>query len=128
MIIFVRYTTNARESTLTSLHKKRLAMNYQFGYNRLNFLCNLVTGILLWAMLGAIMTCTSYLTYVYDPLQLIIKKMAILAPGSLFLKLWSAPPHEVLINVFIFNITNADEFLSNQEKLRVEEIGPYTYQ
>jgi hypothetical protein len=37
-------------------------------------------------------------------------------------------PLEVLVNVYIFNVTNAEAFLSGQdEKLKVKEIGPYVY-
>lgn len=44
-------------------------------------------------------------------------------------KLWEKPPLEVLISIFIFNITNAEEFLSGQnDKLKVVEVGPYVYQ
>lgn len=42
--------------------------------------------------------------------------------------LWQKPPVDVYIKVFIFNITNPDEFLAGEEKLKVEEVGPYVYQ
>ncbi|XP_044258717.1 scavenger receptor class B member 1-like isoform X1 [Tribolium madens] len=84
--------------------------------------------LLILLMLGAIMTCSSYLMFVYQPLQLIIKKVATLAPGSIFLKLWSVPPYNVYIDAFIFNVTNAEEFLSGKEKMKVQEVGPYVYQ
>lgn len=29
--------------------------------------------------------------------------------------------------MYIFNVTNADKFLRGEEKLKVEEIGPYAY-
>jgi hypothetical protein len=55
--------------------------------------------------------------FVYQPVQLIIKKVATLAPGSIFLKLWSEPPYDVFIDAFIFNVTNKDEFLAGKEKM-----------
>ncbi|RZB77492.1 scavenger receptor class B, member 1-like, partial [Asbolus verrucosus] len=79
-------------------------------------------------MLGAIMTCSSYLMFVYNPLQLIIKKVATLAPGSIFLNLWSEPPYNVFIDAYIFNVTNPEEFLQKKEKLKVNQMGPYVYQ
>lgn len=53
--------------------------------------------------------------------------MTALQPGSLFYHLWLEPPLEILLDVYIFNVTNPQEFLAKKEKLRVEEIGPYTY-
>ena len=29
--------------------------------------------------------------------------------------------------VYLFNVTNSEEFLAGKEKLKVQEIGPYTY-
>jgi scavenger receptor class B protein 1 len=84
--------------------------------------------LLLLLLLGAIMSCCSYLMFVYQPVQLIIKKVATLAPGSIFLKLWSEPPYDVFIDAFIFNVTNKDEFLAGKEKMKIEQVGPYVYQ
>lgn len=43
-------------------------------------------------------------------------------------ELWKKPPIDIYIKVYIFNITNAEEFLKGGVKLKVEEIGPYVYQ
>lgn len=49
--------------------------------------------------------------------------------GSFLYSLWEKPPLDVFISIYIFNITNAQEFLSGKDvKLKVEEIGPYVYQ
>ncbi|XP_063909506.1 lysosome membrane protein 2 [Zophobas morio] len=84
--------------------------------------------LLILLMLGTIMTCSAFLMFVYHPLQLIIKKVATLAPGTIFTKLWSAPPYSVYIDTFIFNVTNSEEFLAGKEKLKVVQVGPYVYQ
>jgi hypothetical protein len=43
--------------------------------------------------------------------------------------MWENPPLAVYLKVYIFNITNGDEFLSGKDKkLKVVEIGPYVYQ
>ncbi|KZC10300.1 PREDICTED: scavenger receptor class B member 1-like isoform X2 [Dufourea novaeangliae] len=49
-------------------------------------------------------------------------------PNSLIFDLWRKPPIDVYLKIYIFNITNRDEFLKGKEKLKVEEIGPYVYQ
>jgi scavenger receptor class B, member 1 len=43
--------------------------------------------------------------------------------------IWKKIPVEVFLNVYLFNITNSQEFLSGQDKkLKMSEIGPYLYQ
>lgn len=49
-------------------------------------------------------------------------------PDSLAFELWKKPPIQIYIKVYIFNITNMEEFLKGGVKLKVEEIGPYVYQ
>jgi len=40
--------------------------------------------------------------------------------------MWKTPEPEVYLKVYIFNITNRDDFLSGRdEKLRFQEVGPY---
>lgn len=51
-----------------------------------------------------------------------------MAPNSLAFELWKKPPIDVYMKVYVFNITNAEEFLKGGEKLKVEELGPYVYQ
>lgn len=42
---------------------------------------------------------------------------------------WKTPEPEVLLNVYIFNITNSAEFISGiDKKLKLQEIGPITFQ
>lgn len=48
--------------------------------------------------------------------------------GSYAFQLWQKPPVKVYVNVYIFNVTNADRFLAgDDEKLDVKEVGPYVY-
>ena len=50
-------------------------------------------------------------------------------PGTYLYNVWEKPPLEVFLKVYIFNITNGEEFLNgNDKKLKVEEVGPYVYQ
>lgn len=42
---------------------------------------------------------------------------------------WKDPEPEILLKVFIFNITNSDEYIAgSDEKLKLQEIGPITFQ
>ncbi|CAH2004110.1 unnamed protein product [Acanthoscelides obtectus] len=79
------------------------------------------------ALLGVIMLCSSFLIHFYDPLQMIIRQLLDLAPGTILYGLWKAPPYDLVMKLYIFNVTNAEEFLSGKEKLNVTEVGPYGY-
>ncbi len=41
--------------------------------------------------------------------------------------MWMNPPVTPRLQVYLFNVTNAQDYLSGQAKLKVQEIGPYTY-
>lgn len=42
---------------------------------------------------------------------------------------WKHPEPEVLFKVFVFNITNSDEYIAGSDaKLKLREIGPITFQ
>lgn len=47
--------------------------------------------------------------------------------GSFLFGLWRKPPVQIYVQVYLFNVTNPREFLRGQEKLRVEEVGPFVY-
>lgn len=49
--------------------------------------------------------------------------------GSYLYYLWQKPPLPVYMSLYIFNISNAEAFLSGvDEKLKLVEVGPYVYQ
>lgn len=51
-----------------------------------------------------------------------------MVPGLPPFEWWKSPPDEVLIRVYVFNITNGEEFLSGADKkLKIEEIGPFIF-
>lgn len=42
---------------------------------------------------------------------------------------WKDPEPEILLKVFIFNITNSEEYIAgSDDKLKLQEIGPITFQ
>jgi hypothetical protein len=41
--------------------------------------------------------------------------------------MWTAPPVQPLMGVYLFNYTNIKEFEEGKEKLKVQEVGPYVY-
>ncbi|GBP75275.1 Scavenger receptor class B member 1 [Eumeta japonica] len=51
----------------------------------------------------------------------------VLRPGSMTFEWWAHPPVRPFINVYVYNVTNADEFLNNGSKPVLQELGPYVY-
>ncbi|XP_063700410.1 scavenger receptor class B member 1 [Culicoides brevitarsis] len=63
----------------------------------------------------------------YDPYDLIFKwKLQYGEDGEIF-DLWRKPPADIYTKIYLFNITNADEFMAGKEKLKLKEVGPYVY-
>ncbi|XP_001600667.2 scavenger receptor class B member 1 [Nasonia vitripennis] len=80
-------------------------------------------------MLGVMCSALAFVTYVINPVNTIVQHKLKMSPSSLIFSLWRKPPIGIYINVYIFNITNAEAFLNGEEKiLKVEEIGPYVYE
>ncbi|GLV36663.1 epithelial membrane protein [Carabus blaptoides fortunei] len=59
--------------------------------------------------------------------DLYINHEVTLKEGARVFKLWSKPPVTPVIKVYVYNVTNADEFLNNGSKPILDEVGPYTY-
>ncbi|XP_053683275.1 scavenger receptor class B member 1 isoform X1 [Sabethes cyaneus] len=57
----------------------------------------------------------------------IINHQVALRKGGQSFGWWSKPPVEPIIRVFVYNVTNADEFLNNGTKPVLDELGPYVY-
>lgn len=54
------------------------------------------------------------------------QKLIFAEDGEIF-NLWQNPPVNLYIKIYLFNITNAEQFMKGEEKMKVEEIGPYVY-
>jgi hypothetical protein len=52
----------------------------------------------------------------------------IFADGGEIFNLWKTPPVDLYIRIYLFNITNADDYLAGRaKKMQIEQVGPYTY-
>ncbi|XP_076753983.1 platelet glycoprotein 4 [Xylocopa sonorina] len=78
-------------------------------------------------IMGIICSALAYIINVVNPVKLIVDSKLKMTPGSLLFELWKQPPIDVFLKVYIFNITNAEEFLQGGVNLKVEEVGPYVY-
>lgn len=59
--------------------------------------------------------------------NVVIDHRAALRPGGETYSWWAKPPVNPIIRLFIYNVTNPDEFLNNGSKPILDELGPYTY-
>jgi hypothetical protein len=50
-----------------------------------------------------------------------------LREGGQVFNLWKKPPVHPMMNIYVYNVTNADEFLNNGDKPILDELGPYVY-
>ena len=58
-----------------------------------------------------------------------VKKQISLTKSSMMTSLWSDPPVTPKFEIYVFNVTNANEFLKgDSKKIEVQEVGPYVYQ
>lgn len=68
-------------------------------------------------------------SYIHDLLVIfcfLLQKLLLADNGEIF-NLWKSPPVNLYIKIYLFNITNVDAFLRGEEKMHVEEVGPYVY-
>ncbi|XP_011870818.1 PREDICTED: scavenger receptor class B member 1-like isoform X2 [Vollenhovia emeryi] len=79
-------------------------------------------------MVGVGCSSLMYTIYVIDPVTMLVEYNLEMLPHSWLFTLWKVPPVDMYLNVYVFNITNPIEFLNGEEKLKVQEIGPYVYQ
>uniref|UniRef100_A0A1B6DPI6 Scavenger receptor class B member 1 n=1 Tax=Clastoptera arizonana TaxID=38151 RepID=A0A1B6DPI6_9HEMI len=85
-------------------------------------------GYLKLTLCGFILMALAYTIYIVDPLEFAKTKYMNIEEGTFLYSLWQKPPVKIFIKVFIFNVTNAKEFLMKKDlKLKVHEIGPYVY-
>ncbi|XP_027850047.2 scavenger receptor class B member 1-like [Aphis gossypii] len=84
---------------------------------------------LIWSMLiGVFALVLSTLIAVFDPYRLLLNWKLVMVEGGEAFELWKTPQAAVYVKVYIFNVTNHEEFLAGiDKKLRFQEVGPYIY-
>lgn len=84
-----------------------------------------------WAAVavGALMVIVAAVLAAVFPklVDIVINKEVTLRDGGQTFNWWREPPVAPQLRVYIYNVTNADEFLNNGEKPVLDEIGPYVY-
>ncbi|XP_026317403.1 scavenger receptor class B member 1 isoform X2 [Hyposmocoma kahamanoa] len=59
--------------------------------------------------------------------RMVIDYKLVLRQGSMTFEWWARPPVRPFVRVYVYNVTNADEFLNNGSKPILDELGPYVY-
>ncbi|XP_043803781.1 scavenger receptor class B member 1-like isoform X1 [Apis laboriosa] len=84
--------------------------------------------IFILMILGCLGLATGCILFVFQPYELLFKLKIIFSPNSEIFELWRKPNVELYLKVYLFNVTNHEEFLSGKEsKLKFQEVGPYVY-
>ncbi|XP_076389176.1 scavenger receptor class B member 1 isoform X2 [Megachile rotundata] len=92
------------------------------------FFANKFKCIFMLMTLGSLGLATGCILFVLQPYDLLFKLKVIFSEGGEIFELWRKPDVELYLKVYLFNITNRDEYMSGiASKLRFQEIGPYTY-
>ncbi|XP_014479622.1 PREDICTED: scavenger receptor class B member 1 [Dinoponera quadriceps] len=60
-------------------------------------------------------------------IDLVLDKELVIRDGGRTYTWWKEPPVVPRMQLYIYNVTNADEFLNNGEKPALQELGPYVY-
>lgn len=59
--------------------------------------------------------------------NIVIDRQLVLKTGSPTFEMWRKPPINPIMRIYIYNVTNADEFLNNGDKPILDELGPFVY-
>ncbi|VEN62054.1 unnamed protein product [Callosobruchus maculatus] len=94
----------------------QMLISQHFSHSRLAVI---LIGVFTLAV-GIILSSIPWLDY-------IILKNLKLRDGSLSFQYWQKPGVIRLTKVYIFNVTNPDNFLHHGEKAKLQEIGPFVY-
>lgn len=78
--------------------------------------------------LGLLGIASGCFILVCQPYDFLFKLKVVFSEGGEIFEMWRTPPVDLYLKVYLFNVTNRDEFLAGKEdKLRFNEVGPYVY-
>ncbi|CAH2247568.1 jg753 [Pararge aegeria aegeria] len=81
------------------------------------------------AVYGSFLVVFAVLLMTVDPATIVTNWFLDVQEGRLIYRMWNKPTYEVYSEVYIFNYTNVDQFMSGEDKqLNLEEIGPFKFQ
>lgn len=85
-------------------------------------------GLLTFIFGSLVMAILAALSFIWTPYDILMNERLKMVRGLPAYEWWKNPPDEVLLRVYVFNITNPQEFLNGKDKkLRLQEIGPFIF-
>ncbi|XP_045515404.1 scavenger receptor class B member 1-like [Pieris brassicae] len=86
--------------------------------------------IIVLSVVGLLFMVVAILTCIWDPAHILAIHMVRLSKGSLMYNIVTQKDYPcAYYDIYVFNVTNGDAFLSGREKkLKIEEVGPFRYQ
>ncbi|ENN71632.1 hypothetical protein D910_12528 [Dendroctonus ponderosae] len=89
---------------------------------------NLLSGAVSFALLGIGGLISALIILIADPYNILYEWKIQFGPGGEIFSLWEKPPVDLFLKVYLWNVTNSEEFMSGKaKKLKFQEVGPYTY-
>lgn len=78
--------------------------------------------------LGLIGLASGSFIFLCQPYDLLFKFKVVFGKGGEIFEYWRKPDVDLYLKVYLFNVTNHEEFLSGEDsKLTFQEVGPYVY-
>ncbi|CAD1479885.1 unnamed protein product [Heterotrigona itama] len=79
--------------------------------------------------IGALMIIVAAILAAVFPklVDVLLNREIALRDGGRTFNWWREPPVSPRLSIYIYNVTNADEFLNDGEKPALQEVGPYVY-
>lgn len=78
--------------------------------------------------IGLLGLVTGCLVLVLQPYEFIFRWKSTFGEGGEIYEIWRAPPVDLYLKVYLFNVTNHEAYMNREEsKLKFEQIGPYIY-
>ncbi|XP_043272835.1 scavenger receptor class B member 1-like isoform X2 [Venturia canescens] len=85
-------------------------------------------GIFMLMTLGLLGLASGLLVLLLQPYDLLFKLKVVFSEGGEIFELWRTPPVELYLKVYLWNVTNHDDYISGKaDKLIFQEVGPYVY-
>lgn len=86
------------------------------------------SGIFVLMTIGLLGLASGCLILLLQPYESIFKWKITLGEGGEIFNLWRLPPVDLYLKVYLFNVTNAYEYMEGKAaKLHLQEVGPYVY-
>ncbi|PNF20587.1 hypothetical protein B7P43_G04866 [Cryptotermes secundus] len=85
-------------------------------------------GVITYLACGMLSLVLGCLTFIWTPRDLILTERLRMRKGLPPFEWWADPPQQVLIRLYLFNVTNYEHIINGtQTKLHLQEVGPYIF-